>query len=105
MDSGFESTFLILSLRYTVNHNRTVKMSLSEQRAVMYFVTEGETSFSFPRLWAQQNKRKQCEHSITFANTDWLPRGFSSFLIVCDSDFIKSCFPSLPSFDTFLQLI
>lgn len=62
IDLGFEST---LSLHCTVN-NRTVKMSLDEGRAVLCFVTEGETIFPFPRLWAQEKMSKLC--STTLAN-------------------------------------
>lgn len=34
------------------------------QRAVMCFVTEGETKFSFPRLWSQKNMSKQSSLSL-----------------------------------------
>lgn len=57
MDFGFESTLLILLLHHIVNHNRTVKMSLNEQRAVLCCVTEGETRFRFPRLRSQERRR------------------------------------------------
>lgn len=66
MDSGFQSALLILSLHHAVNHNRTVRMSLSEQRAVMCCVTEGETRFPFPRLWSQEKMSKQRATACTF---------------------------------------
>lgn len=77
MDFGFERALLIPSLHYTINPNINVK--LSEQRALMCFETEGETRFSFPRLWSQEKVSKQCvKHSITLSNalvfknrTDW----------------------------------
>lgn len=68
MDLGFESTLSILP--------STVNMSLNAQRAVACFVTEGETRFSFPRLWSQKNMSKQC--LTVLANFDWLPKSFSS---------------------------
>ena len=60
IDLGFEST---LSLDCTLN-NRTVKMSLDERRAVLCFVTEGETRFPFPRLWSQQKMSKLCSTTL-----------------------------------------
>lgn len=80
MGSGFGS-LLILLLHHTVNHYRTVKMSLSEQRAVVCFVTEGETRFRLPKLWFQERRQNSVrQRSLARANTVLF---LSSILWIC----------------------